>query len=296
MMKDLCEKCQESEKVFEVADDALGRDISKLTFEGSKEELNLTHNTQPCVLAADLAAWETVRACGIEPDAVAGFSLGEYAALVAAGSLKMDDAFSLIQKRADYMQEAAPLGKGAMAAIGAKTVQEVEELCGRVQGYVVPANLNRPGQTVISGEADAVDEVVGLARAQKIKAMVLPVSAPFHCDILRPAADRLAVALNQINVVSPKVPVYMNVDGEKETDAARITEKLILQATSPVYWERTLRNMYRDGIRVYVELGPGKTLSGFVKKTLRECPDVEIYRVSDVETLLETVKNLRGIR
>lgn len=295
MMKDLCEQYSESKEIFRIADQVLNRSISELAFEGSQEELNLTHNTQPCVLAADLAAWRALSSHGVRPDAVAGFSLGEYAALVAADSLRVEDAMELIQKRADYMQEAVPVGKGAMAAIGAKSAREVQELCDQVEGYVIPANLNCPGQTVISGEAEAVGKAVQLAKARKIRAALLPVSAPFHCDLLRPAAQRLAAALKDVVIRSPGVPVYMNVDGKAETDGAAVAEKLVMQARSPVYWEKTLRNLYEDGVRTFIELGPGKTLSGFVKKTLKERPDVEICRVSDVETLQETLETMKRV-
>lgn len=296
MMKDLCERYCESKDVFRIADETLNRSISELTFDGTQEELNLTHNTQPCVLAADLAAWKALLSYGIKSDAAAGFSLGEYAALVAAGSLKMEDAFKLIQKRADYMQEAVPVGKGAMAAVCAKSVQEVQELCEQAEGYVIPANLNCPGQTVVSGETDAVNKVVELAKARKVRAMLLPVSAPFHCDLLKPAAERLAAALADVAIRNPDMSVYMNVDGKAETDGTAVAGKLVIQAKSPVYWEKTLRNMYDDGVRIFIELGPGKTLSGFVKKTFKGCSDVEIYRVSDVGTLLDTVGKLNEIR
>lgn len=293
MMKDLCEQYRESSNVFDIADKVLNRDISELTFSGTQEELNLTHNTQPCVLAADLAAYKALVSHNIAPDAVAGFSLGEYTALVAAGCLSVKDAFSVIQKRADYMQDAVPVGKGAMAAIGAQSVEEVQELCDKATGYVIPANLNCPGQTVVSGETEAVNEVVELAKALKIKAMVLPVSAPFHCEMLRPAADKLAGELNNISFSALKVPIYMNVDGKPESDSGKIVEKLILQAKSPVHWEETLRNMYRDGVRVFIEIGPGRTLSGFVKKTFKGCEDVVSLRVSDSETLGQTAEILK---
>ena len=293
MMKGLYEQYPESKEVFRLADEVLNRSIAKLTFEGTQEELNLTHNTQPCVLAADLAAWKALLSYGIMPEAVAGFSLGEYAALVVAGSIGMEDAFRLIQKRADYMQEAVPVGKGAMAVIAAKSVWEVQELCDQAEGYVIPANLNCPGQTVVSGETDAVNEVVGLAKAGRIKAMLLPVSAPFHCDLLKSAAERLATALTDIVIKDPDLPVYMNVDGKAETDGATVVRKLVIQATSPVYWEETLRNMYEDGVRTFIELGPGKTLSGFVKKTFKGYSNVEICRVSDVGTLLDTVEKMK---
>lgn len=289
MMKDLFDHFQSSRRVFQVADETLGRSISELTLAGTLEELSLTHNTQPCMLAADLAAYKALRENGVRVDAVAGFSLGEYGALVAAGSVDMEAVFPIVQKRADFMQEAVPVGAGAMAAIAGKTLDEVQAMCDQAEGYVVPANINCPGQIVVSGEKDAVEAVVANARAGKIKAMLLPVSAPFHCELLKPAAEHLAVELDKIEIKSPAVQIYMNVDGEMESSGERIREKLLLQAKSPVYWEKTLRNMYQDGIRIFIECGPGKTLSGFVKKTFKGQEDVISLRVSDMETLQTTL-------
>lgn len=293
MMKNICECSTGARFVFEKADEVLGRSISSLCFEGSQEELNLTHNTQPCVLAADLAAYAALAEKGIQPDAVAGFSLGEYGALVAAGCIDLGDVFPVIQARADYMQEAVPVGDGAMAAIAGKTREEVQAMCEAVDGYVVPANINCPGQIVVSGDTEAVQAVVDNARSEKIKAMILPVSAPFHCALMKPAADKLEDRLCSINIQDPSIAVYMNVDGEKETLVCSIKEKLVLQAQSPVFWEKTLRNMYRDGIRVFVECGPGKTLSGFVKKTFKGLDDVISLRVSDAENLRTTLEFFR---
>lgn len=289
MMKDLHDAYEPCRKVFEIADGALGRPISELTFSGQQEDLNLTHNTQPCMLAADIAAYEALKASGIVPDAVAGFSLGEYGALVAAGCIDIADVFPIIQKRADFMQEAVPVGEGAMAAIGGKTLEEVQAMCDAVDGYVVPANINCPGQIVISGKAEAVQAVVDDARANKTKAMVLPVSAPFHCALLSPAADKLAVELDKIEIKDPAIEVYLNFDGDPETSGEKVKEKLLLQAKSPVYWEKTLRNMYDAGVRVFVECGPGRTLSGFVKKTFKGVDDVVSLRVSDAATLEATL-------
>ena len=293
MMKNICECSTGARFVFEKADEVLGRSISSLCFEGSQEELNLTHNTQHCVLAADLAAYAALAEKGIQPDAVAGFSLGEYGALVAAGCIDLGDVFPVIQARADYMQEAVPVGDGAMAAIAGKTREEVQAMCEAVDGYVVPANINCPGQIVVSGDTEAVQAVVDNARSEKIKAMILPVSAPFHCALMKPAADKLEDRLCSINIQDPSIAVYMNVDGEKETLVCSIKEKLVLQAQSPVFWEKTLRNMYRDGIRVFVECGPGKTLSGFVKKTFKGLDDVISLRVSDAENLRTTLEFFR---
>lgn len=292
MMKDIAEECKEAKKVFGIADQTLGRSVSDLCFNGAQEDLNLTHNTQPCVLAADLAAFKAIQAAGIKPDAVAGFSLGEYAALVAAGVIRMEDVFPLIQKRADYMQEAVPIGEGAMAAVMKQTAEEVEALCNEVDGYVIPANYNCPGQIVVSGETEAVERLCELAKERKIKAMKLQVSAPFHCDMMAPAAEKLEEPLAKTQFSSPTVPVYLNVDAKQEADPEAIRRKLIQQAKSPVHWEETLRNMKTDGINTFIELGPGKTLSGFVKKTF--CDEVRFFNVTDLETFNTVIEALKG--
>ena len=292
MMRDVAENSEDAKVVFETADKVLGRSISGLCFEGTQEELNLTHNTQPCVLAADLAAWKAIKAAGISSDAAAGFSLGEYAALVAAGVISITDVFPLVQKRADFMQEAVPVGKGAMAAVMKLSAEEVEALCNETEGYVIPANYNCPGQIVVSGETGAVEKLCELAKDRKIRAMKLAVSAPFHCELMTPAAENLREPLKHTVFSASQIPVYMNVDARPETDAENIREKLVAQAKSPVRWEDTLRNMKEAGIDTFIELGPGKTLSGFVKKTFGE--EVRFFNVTDTETLRNTIEAIRG--
>lgn len=291
MMRDIAGRYAAAKEVFDIADKTLGRGIGRLCFEGTQDELNLTHNTQPCVLAADLAAYKALEASGIRPEAVAGFSLGEYAALVAAGVIGLNDVFPLVQKRADLMQDAVPVGQGAMAAVMKLTAEEVRALCEEAEGYVAPANYNCPGQIVVSGEADAVDRLCALARGRKIRAAKLAVSAPFHCDLMRPAAERLKEPLQKILLSPPGIPVYMNVDAQREASPDIIREKLIAQARSPVRWEETLRNMVDDGVDTFVEAGPGATLSGFVKKTFRE--GVRVFSVTDVDTLSAAVDALK---
>lgn len=277
-------------KVFDQADSALERSISKLCFNGSQDELNLTHNTQPCVLAADLAAGELLKEKGIVPDAVAGFSLGEYAALAFTGAVSYEDVFPIIQVRADAMQEAVPAGKGAMAALIGKGSDQAGEICEEVKaGYVFPANYNSPVQTVISGEAEAVDEAIAIAESRGITCMKLAVSAPFHCELMRPAAARLEELFKTKSFFAPTIPVYMNVDGEAANEA-EIKEKLVRQAMSPVQWVKTLQNMQSAGIDTFIECGPGRTLSGLVKKTLT---GVSIYRVENRKTLNSTLEALK---
>ena len=290
MMKDLSGEYADAKEVFDIADNVLDRGISALCFDGMQEELNLTHNTQPCVLASDLAAYKAISAEGIRPDAVAGFSLGEYAALVAAGVIDIGDVFPLIQKRADYMQEAVPVGKGAMAAVMKLPADEVKALCDEVKGYVIPANYNCPGQIVVSGETEAVDRLCKLAKERRIKAMKLAVSAPFHCEMMKPAAENLKGPLNGAKFSIPKIPVYMNVDAQPENNPEIIREKLVQQAMSPVRWEEILRNMAEEGIDTFVELGPGKTLASFVKKTFGE--GMRFFNVTNLDTLKTTIEEI----
>lgn len=287
MMWDIAKENDRAKRVFDIADESLKRSISNLCFNGKQEELNLTHNTQPCVLAADLAAYAAIIDAGIKPDAVAGFSLGEYAAMVASGVIELKNVFPLIQKRADFMQEAVPEGRGAMAAVMKLTEDEIRALCDEVEGYVEPANYNCPGQIVVSGEAKAIDQMLELTKERKIRAVKLSVSAPFHCNMMNPAVENLAVPLAEVGFSSPSVPIYMNVDARPEMNPDKIREKLLLQAKSPVRWEDTIRNMFEDGIDTFIELGPGSTLSGFVKRTLKD--DVEVLNVTDQDTLNNTI-------
>ena len=290
MMKDLYEAEPAARAVFDAADAALGRGISALCFEGAQEELNLTHNTQPCVLAADLAAAAALKAHGVEPEGAAGFSLGEYAALAYAGAIATADVFPMIQFRADSMQDAVAPGVGAMAAMLGGTPEQVEAVCAAVtDGYVVAANYNCPTQTVISGEAAAVEQAIALAREQRIRGKVLPVSAPFHCALMAPAAKKLEALFAEKAFAAPSMPVYMNVDGMPNADAAAIPALLVRQAMSPVRWVQTLRNMQADGFDTFVECGPGRTLSGLAAKTLE---GATILRVGDCETLAQTLEAL----
>ena len=289
MMNDLYQASPAAKKVFEAADRCLERGISALCFEGSQEELNLTHNTQPCVLAAELAAYAAISEKGVRADAVAGFSLGEYGALVAAQAIGLEDAFKIIQIRADAMQEAVPVGKGGMAAVMKLSKEEVKALCKEAGGYVIPVNFNCPGQIVVSGEMEAVNRLVALASGRKLRVMKLPVSAPFHCAMMAPAAQRLEVAFKEISFKAPVIPCYSNVNASPYKDASCIANQLCVQAKSPVLWEQTIRQLHADGVMTFIELGPGNTLSKFIKKTLE---DVRIFNVNSVETLNETVNNL----
>lgn len=291
MMKDLYDAESAAKDLFDKADEILGRKISKVCFEGPQEALNLTHNTQPCMLAGDLAAAMILKDHGIKANAVAGFSLGEYAALAYAGAISMDDVFPVIQIRADAMQEAVAPGEGAMAAFVGATSEQVEEICAKVtNGYVTAANYNQPLQTVVSGSAAGVDEACELAEEAGLRCVKLAVSAPFHCALMEPAARRLEEEFRNITFQNPAFPVYMNVDGKPVTEGRAVPALLVKQAMSPVRWVQTLENMQADGIDTFIECGAGKVLSGLVKKTLK---GAKILRVEDVKTLQKTLEELQ---
>lgn len=292
MMKDLYDSEPAAEEVFACADKSLGRNISDLCFNGTQEELNLTHNTQPCMLAGDLAAAMVLKDHGIQPNAVAGFSLGEYAALVFSGVLSTEDAFRIIQIRADAMQEAVAPGDGAMAAFVGASSAQVEKICNKVtRGYVAAANYNSPVQTVVSGSASGVDEACELADAEGLRCVRLAVSAPFHSAMMEPAARRLEEEFKTLCFSDPTIPAFMNVDGRMLTSGKEVPSLLVKQAMSPVRWVQTLENMQAYGIDVFIECGAGKTLSGLVKKTLK---GVKILRVENLKTLQSTLEELQA--
>lgn len=283
MMQELYENDAAVRDVFSCADLTLKRSISQLCFQGTQQELNLTHNTQPCVLAADLAAGMVLRAHGVQPEGVAGFSLGEYAALAFAGAFSNVDAFEMVQIRADAMQEAVAAGEGAMAAVVGLTAEMVEKLCNSAKsGYVVPANYNSPTQTVVSGTAAGVDEVIKFAEAEGAVCMKLAVSAPFHCALMEPAAKKLDALFRTKVFSKPSFPVYMNYDGVPVSEGDAIPDLLVKQAMNPVRWVQTLNRMRDDGFDTFIECGPGRTLSGLVKKSLK---GVAVYRVENLKTL-----------
>lgn len=292
MMKDLYDTESSAKKIFDKADESLGRKISELCFEGTQEELNFTHNTQPCMLASDLAAAMALKEHGVVADVVAGFSLGEYAALAYANAVDQNDVFRLIQIRADAMQEAVAPGEGAMAAFVGATAEQVEDICSLVtKEYVVAANYNSPVQTVVSGSAAGVDEACALAEEKGLRCVKLAVSAPFHCALMEPAAMRLKEEFKGVSFGHPEMPIYMNVDGNSYEDETLFAELLVKQAMSPVRWVQTLENMKNAGVDTFIECGPGKTLSGLVKKTLK---GVKVYRVENVKTLSDTLEALKN--
>jgi len=266
--------------VFEEVDAALGMALSKLCFEGPAEELQLTANTQPAILTVSVAAARVLREKGIPADYVAGHSLGEYSALVAAGALQLADAVRLVRKRGQYMQEAVPVGQGAMAAILGLDAAVVEEVCRAAAGneVVSPANLNSPSQIVIAGSAQAVARAVEAAKARGAKrAIMLNVSAPFHCALMKPAQDRLSVDLDSTEIADPCPPLINNVDAQVVGSAGAVREGLKRQVTSPVRWEESMRLLRSLGVEKFVEAGPGKVLAGLLRQCDRaaECLHAE---------------------
>ena len=273
MGRALAEAFPEARATFDEADAALGWSLSELIFDGPVERLTLTENTQPAILTMSVAAWRVLDARGFRPDVVAGHSLGEYSAHVAAGTLAFADAVRLVHHRGQYMQEAVPVGHGAMAAILGLDEDGVRAACDEAaQGEVVsPANLNAPGQIVIAGTAAAVARAGELAKARGAKRVIpLQVSAPFHCALMAPAEARLAPELRSVLAHDPRVPVVANVDAEPKRDAASAIAALIRQVSSPVRWDATVRRLASDGVTAYVEVGPGTVLSGLIKKAARD--------------------------
>jgi [acyl-carrier-protein] S-malonyltransferase len=259
-------------ETFAEADDALGERLSTLCFEGPEDQLLLTENTQPAILAVSVAVHRLARSRGLEPAFAAGHSLGEYSAHVAAGTLSFADALRTVRRRGRYMQEAVPVGAGAMAAVLGLDADGVEQACAearqeRVDSIVSPANFNAPGQVVIAGHAAAVARAGELAKARGAKRVIpLAVSAPFHCALMRPAEERLAPELRALPAHSPVIPVVANVDAEPKRDRAGAIDALIRQVSSPVRWDAVVQRLVREGVRTFVELGPGTVLAGLIRK------------------------------
>ncbi|NNG66175.1 ACP S-malonyltransferase [Caldanaerobacter subterraneus] len=291
MGKEIYEKYEEAKEIFERADEALGFNISKLCFEGPEEELMKTENTQPAILTVSVALTRVLQKRGVKPDVTAGLSLGEYSSLVLAEALDFEDAVRLVKMRGKYMQEVVPEGVGTMAAILGLPNEEVEEICRIASevGVVEPANYNCPGQLVVSGEVKAVERAVELAKERGAKkAVVLAVSAPFHCSMLKEAGELLAKELEKVEIKDLKVPVISNVTADY-VQKDKVKELLIKQVSHPVLWEQSVRKMIEDGVDTFIEIGPGKTLSGFVKKIDRSRT---VLNFEDEESLMKTLSAL----
>jgi len=296
MGRDLAENFPESRALFEQADAALGFAISKLCFDGPEESLKLTENTQPAILTVSSAAYGALEKRGITPDFVAGHSLGEYSALVAAGSVEFSDAVKLVRNRGMYMQEAVPAGEGAMAAILGLSPAEVSDVCKKAADHevVTPANLNSPEQTVISGTASAVKRGVEIASQKGAKrAVILPVSAPFHSPLMAPAQQRLERDLRATAFGPLRFPLITNADAEAITSGEEAREALIRQVTLPVRWLDSVRDMIERGVNIFVEVGPGKVLSGILRQIDRS---VRCFNVEDSASLHATIERIAQAR
>lgn len=273
-----------ADAVFQEADAVLGRELRRLCFEGPEADLKQTENTQLAILTCSVAALHVLKERGVMPNAVAGHSLGEYSALVAAEVLDFSDALRLVHARASFMADAGKTQQGTMAAILGMETGRLQELCDTAEGVVNIANYNCPGQLVISGAVDAVNHVLRLAAAEigARRCRLLPVSGAFHSSLMTPAQQRFASVLESVSMQPPQINIVMNVTGEFATDADNIRHLLFQQITRPVQWEKTLQTIEKSGITHFVEVGPGKVLSGLVKRTL---PESHAMNVEDVKTL-----------
>jgi [acyl-carrier-protein] S-malonyltransferase len=296
MGRDLVANFPEAKAVFDEADAALKFSITRTCFEGTEEALKLTENTQPGILTVSTAAYRVLEKKGIVPDFVAGHSLGEYSALVAAGGVEFSAAVKLVRGRGKYMQEAVPAGQGAMAAILGLSPTEVGDICKKAaeNEVVSPANLNSPEQTVISGSAAAVKRAVEIASQSGAKrAVILPVSAPFHCALMMPAQQRLERDLRATKFSALKIPLVTNVDAQAITTGDEARDALIRQVTAPVRWLDSVREMIESGVRVFVEVGPGKVLTGLLRQIDRS---VRVFNVEDSASLQATMEKLAQAR
>ena len=293
MGKDLFENFTAAREVFEAADDALDFSLSEMCFSGNEADLQLTANTQPAILSTSLAAYYAAMAEGLaEPDFVAGHSLGEYSALVAAGVLDFADAVRTVRKRGTYMQEAIPVGVGAMAAILGLDIATVEAGCVEAaQGQVCsPANINSPSQVVIAGNAAAVDRACEILKEKGAKrAIKLNVSAPFHCALMMPAQKRLVADLAKLEYGEFAFPIFHNVDATANSSASTVCEKLTQQVSSPVRWLQTIENMAANGVGKFIEIGPGKVLTGLVRQINKEAVYSNIENTDSLRNTLGTL-------
>ncbi|MCI6910736.1 MAG: ACP S-malonyltransferase [Veillonellaceae bacterium] len=296
MGKDFYDNYDVAKKMFKEADEALGYSIMKMCFEGPEEDLKLTANTQPAILTISCIANEILKENGIQPEITGGHSLGEYSALVAAGVLNFQDAVALVHKRGSYMQEAVPVGEGGMAAIIGVDRDKIVEVCQQVsaESPVQAVNFNCPGQIVIAGATKGVELAVEeLKAAGAKKAVVLPVSAPFHSTLMKPAAEKLAVELDKVTISDAKIPVVANVSAEILTKAEDIKASLVAQAASPVLWEDCVARMKEFGADVLLEAGPGKTLCGFNRRIDKTITSLNVEDVASLEKSLDYFKEVR---
>jgi [acyl-carrier-protein] S-malonyltransferase len=293
MGKEIAENYKEAMRIFELASERLGIDMKKLCFEGDEEELKKTENTQPSILTTSIAILEVLKLRGIEPNVTAGLSLGEYSALVASKAIRFEDAVALVKKRGKYMQEAVPAGEGTMAAVMGLERESVMECLKMASGYgvVEAANFNCPGQIVIAGQTRAVEKACTMLKERGAKrAIMLPVSAPFHSSLLKPGGEKLAIELEQVEITNNELPVVSNVNAQVIMDKYEIKKRLIEQVSSSVLWEDSIRHMIDMGVDTFIEVGPGRSLSAFVKKIDKS---LNVYNVEDMESLENTIVSIR---
>lgn len=287
MAKDFYDSFEDSKKVFDEADDVLDIELKKICFE-ENDDINKTEYTQPAMVAAEVAIYEHLKNAGLKADVFAGLSLGEYSALVAAGAMTLADGIKTVRRRGILMQNEVPLGMGGMAAVIAMDADKIAEICENTPGKVQIANYNCSGQIVISGEAEAVKAAsAALAEAGAKRVIPLNVSGPFHSQMLVPAGEKLYDFLQGVDVAEGFAPYYCNADAEEITDAAKVKELLKRQVYSSVRWQQTIENMIADGVDTFIEVGPGKTLTGFMKKINREVKSINIATVDDLAKLEE---------
>ncbi|HJL04281.1 MAG TPA: ACP S-malonyltransferase [Polyangiaceae bacterium LLY-WYZ-15_(1-7)] len=277
--------------VFAAADEALGESLSALCFEGPEEQLKLTANTQPAVVTTSIALY---RALGEAPDVTAGHSLGEYSAHVAAGTIAFEDAVRLVRRRGQYMQEAVPVGEGAMAAVMKASRETVERVCAETEGVVEAVNYNSPQQIVIAGAAGPVAAASEALKGEGARAMPLPVSAPFHSSLMKPAEECLAPDLAAVSFSEPAFPVYVNVDAAPAASGEAAREALVRQVSRAVRWEETVRHMVEAGVTLFVEVGPGKVLSGLIRRIEKGAARVNVEGPDDLEAARAAIAEHRA--
>ena len=297
MGKDFCDRYEVAKKLFQQADEALGYSIKDMCFEGPAEDLQLTANTQPAILTMSVIANEILKEHGIQPEVAGGHSLGEYSALVAAGALDFQEAVLLVHKRGQFMQEAVPVGQGGMAAIIGLADEVIVDACAKATkaaGDVQAVNFNCPGQTVIAGTTKGVEAAVEIMKeAGAKKAVILPVSAPFHSTLMKPAAEKLAAELDKITIRDAKIPVVSNFTGKLETAADEIKANLVAQADHPVKWIDCVLTMKEFGADTFVEAGPGKTLCGFNRRIDKSLASMNVENVESLQKTLDYFQEVR---
>lgn len=291
MGKEAADASDAARAVFDAADRALGEALSTLCFEGPEAQLMLTANTQPAVLTTSIAL---LRALGEAPDVAAGHSLGEYSAHVCAGTLRFEDAVKLVRSRGTFMQEAVPVGVGAMAAVLKLDDDAVRRICAETEGLVEPVNYNAPGQVVIAGEAAAVAAASEKVKEAKGRALPLPVSAPFHCRLMQPAEEKLAPELTAIDFADPGLPVYVNVDAAAVREAGVARDALRRQVSRPVRWTESVERMVADGVRLFVEIGAGTALRGMIKRITSDAEAVSVQGPADFEAARAAIAKVRA--